>query len=285
MNTTWYSTLSPEEQFRLAPSYVNLLLEQLATAHRRQEKLIKVADRYNAMKLANRKGLCCKNCFEIENVRLVLRCRGCFVWGCRKCNTKEKRVVKCGGCGYTTCERCDPSVMNYDPNPEIWRCFMCDNAAYISRLCNDRMELLRDGEITRGAAVVIWTDNTEKETMLKPTYESLKKRLSKEWHIFMGDQLKLMDDFPEIEEYSLVIIPDYSCSPVSVELAKELGQVLFPDPDSWKEILNQLSADMFAGARTTYTVSEIVDEFLDEEIITEEHAEKVTPKLSDRIFD
>jgi hypothetical protein len=148
------------------------------------------------------------------------------------------------------------------------------------------MELLRDGKITRSAAVVVWTDDTEKETMLKPTYESLKKRLSKEWHIFKGDQLELMEDFPEIEEYSLVIIPDYSCSPVSVELTKELGQILFPDdPDSWKEILNQLSTDMFAGARTTYTVGELVDEFLDEEMITEEHAEKVTPKMSDRIFD
>jgi len=283
MNTTWYSTLSPEEQFRLAPSYVNLLLEQLATAHRRQEKLIKVADRYNAMKLANRKGLCCKNCFEIENVRLVLRCRGCFVWGCRKCNTKEKRVVKCGSCGYTTCERCDPSVINYDPNPEIWRCSMCDIAAYISRLCNDRMELLQDGKITRGAAVVIWTDDTEKETMLKPTYESLKKRLSKEWHIFKGDQLELMDDFPEIEDCSLVIIPDYDTSPISIKLANEIHQLFFPGNHNY--ILDNLDANSFDVGRTRYTVGEFIDTWVDGGIITEEQAQLATQELRDSIFD
>lgn len=287
MNTTWYSTLSLEEQFRLAPSYVNLLLEQLATAHRRQEKLIKVADRYNAMKLANRKGLCCKNCFEIENVRLVLRCRGCFVWGCRRCNTKEKRVVKCGGCGYTTCERCDPSIKDYDPNPEIWRCFVCDIAVAIVKECNDRMELLRSGKITRGAAVVIWTDDTENKESLGPVYDVLKSRLGGEWNIFMGNKSELAEDFPEIESCALVITPDFDQSPISMELAKELNQLFFPDddPDSWKFILENMVDSSFRTARITYTAGEWIDDSIEAETITEEQAQLATQELRDSIFD
>lgn len=297
----YFSTLTSDEQHRLAPAYILLLKQQLAQAEIRHQKLLKALNRFDPeggvygypnlheFNKKMNKLTTCRNCFIVSPKDKVYFCCWCDQAGCEKCNSETKKVVKCSRCENNVCEKCDAGILFY--HDEImpytksgknvivkrYECSVCSEVEKISQELETRLEKLQKGEITRSQAVLTWVIGGPPITNPKePTfsqcmvYNTLDHEIHESWAIFEpGHEDETYQDFPDSLSYSFIFLPKYSVSPKSRHLVTTIIFLFFDDDEDQQILYAQRIYEMldFEGqlSRKSLTAGDIISIFLETE--------------------
>lgn len=273
----WFSSLSIEDQQRLALPYIQLLQQQLAQGNIRFQRLQQSLDqfddplpyhecpqisKYVCVQRLNKK--VCRNCFQTSPKEKVWRCRSCSVWGCIKCNRDSKKVVRCDGCKYSICERCDDTVLRKDSEQD-WKCIGCHVSDKIIAECERRTDQLRKGKITRRQAMFLWSKSALSQKSEDLVYRILGNKLQAWTICAVGIDDEYCEDFPDLDDleefFPFLLCPNYSISLKTTEFIKEIVNKIVPEHlgDYWRnDFITHLDDNPNCIGRFTYYANDLL---------------------------
>lgn len=289
----WFSTLSEEQQIRYAPTYISIILQQLAQAEDRYKRLEQCCLELEELQTlqGSRGGLrACRKCLDTSEASEVRQYSlvECAVWGCSKCNfirgdssngTAEKLssrgVFTCGGCDQSFCERCDNGILKLSEEFDSYACFACNATENIISLIQENQWKLGDYEATRNEAIIKWSlskyaksaglEISETKSRWIAVNHVLQESIKAgypEWvaaHYTRANRI-LETDFPELlseqEEVTFIIFPEYYLSMDSCSLVDDLAE----------KFLSEVFEKFLLGSKTGKKFERIKEKLLDEVI-------------------